>query len=155
MIAEESRNSPCVIACPPLVFIAALGIGWFLNWLIPLLMPSPWHIAGSILILTGFSLGSWGYQALRRAGTAVRPDRPVTTLVMDGPYRYTRNPLYIGLTTMYLGITLSTGVLWLLVTLLPVLAMMHWKIVRREEQFLEAKFGDTYGTYKARVRRWI
>lgn len=155
MIAEQSRNSPCVIACPPLIFLAALGIGWFLNWLTPLLLPSPWHIAGGALILAGFSLGSWGYYALRRAGTAVRPDRPVTALVTDGPYRYTRNPLYIGLTTIYLGIALSTGVLWLLITLVPVLAVMNWKIVRREEQFLEAKFGDAYRNYKVRVRRWV
>jgi len=56
---------------------------------------------------------------------------------------------------MYLGIALSTGVLWLLVTLLPVLAVMHWKIVRREEQFLEVKFEDAYRNYKARVRRWV
>ena len=155
MIAEHSRNSPCVIACPPLVFIAALGIGWFLNWLIPLLMPSPWHIAGGILSLAGVTLGLWGVHALHRAGTPVRPDRPVTRLVTDGPYRYTRNPLYIGLTTIYLGIALSTGMLWLLVTLVPVLAVMNWKIVRREEQFLEAKFGDAYRDYKARVRRWV
>lgn len=155
MIAENSRSSPCVIACPPLVFLAALGIGWFLNWLVPLLLPSPWHIAGGIVIFAGFSLGSWGVHALHRAGTSVRPDHPVTTLVTDGPYRYTRNPLYIGLTTIYLGIALSTGVMWLLVTLAPVLAMVHWKIVRREEDFLEAKFGEAYRDYKTRVRRWI
>ena len=158
MIAEHSRSSPCVIAYPPLVFIAALGIGWFLNWLIPLLLPSPLYavrIAGGILILAGSALGFWGVHALHRAGTAVRPNRPVSSLVTDGPYRYTRNPLYIGLTADYLGITLSTGVLWLLVTLVPGLAVMHWIIVRREEQFLEAKFGDAYRDYKARVRRWI
>ena len=155
MIAEQSRNSPCVIACPPLVFIAALGIGWLLNWLLPLLLPSPWHIAGGLLGLAGTTLGLWGVHALHRAGTPVRPDRPVTRLVTDGPYRYTRNPLYIGLTTIYVGIALASGMLWLLVTLVPVLAVMNWKIVRREEQFLEAKFGDAYRDYKSRVRRWI
>lgn len=158
MIAEqlrESRNSPCVVACPPLVFLAALGVGWLLNWLVPLRLPSPLHIAGGILSIAGFIFGRWGVRSLHRAGTAVRPDRPVTALVTDGPYQYTRNPLYIGLTTIYLGIALSTGVLWLLVTLAPVLAMTNWKIVRREEQFLEAKFGETYRAYKARVRRWV
>ncbi|HEY1789266.1 MAG TPA: methyltransferase, partial [Verrucomicrobiae bacterium] len=68
---------------------------------------------------------------------------------------YTRNPLYIGLTTIYVGIALSTGVIWFLVTLAPVLVMVNWKIVRREEQFLEGKFGDDYRVYKTRVRRWV
>ena len=155
MIAEHSRSSPCVIAYPPLVFVAALGIGWFLNWLTPLSLPSPWYIAGGSLIVAASALGFWGVHALHRAGTAVRPNHPVTALVTDGPYRYTRNPLYIGLTANYLGIVLCSGVLWLLVTLVPVLAVINWIIVRREEQFLEAKFGDTYRDYKARVRRWI
>lgn len=92
---------------------------------------------------------------MRRAGTSVRPDRPVTALVTDGPFQFTRNPLYIGLTTIYVGISLSTGVLWMLVTLVPTLAIVHWKIVRREEQFLEAKFGEAYRLYTARVRRWV
>jgi protein-S-isoprenylcysteine O-methyltransferase Ste14 len=155
MTSEDSTNSPCVIACPPLVFLAALGIGWFLNWLDPLLLPLPLHIAGGILSLAGIAVGLWGVRAFRQAGTAVRPDRPVTALVTNGPYQYTRNPLYMGLITIYLGIVLSSGVLWLLVTLVPVLAMVHWKIVRREEQFLEAKFGEDYRDYKARVRRWV
>jgi protein-S-isoprenylcysteine O-methyltransferase Ste14 len=120
-----------------------------------LLLPLPLHIAGGILSLAGIAVGLWGVRAFRQAGTAVRPDRPVTALVTNGPYQYTRNPLYMGLITIYLGIVLSSGVLWLLVTLVPVLAMVHWKIVRREEQFLEAKFGEDYRDYKARVRRWV
>ena len=158
MIAEQLRDapdSPRVVAYPPLVFLAALAIGWFLNWLMPLRLPSSLPIAGGILALSGIALGLWGVRALHRAGTAVRPDRPVTALVTNGPYQYTRNPLYIGLTTIYFSIALSTGVMWLLVTLIPVLAMVNWKIVRREEQFLEGKFGETYRVYKARVRRWV
>jgi protein-S-isoprenylcysteine O-methyltransferase Ste14 len=155
MIAQSSRSSPCVVACPPLVFLAALVIGCFLNWLHPLQLPLPLHIAGGILILAGVTFGLWGIHAFHRAGTAVRPDLPVTALVTDGPFQYTRNPLYMGLTTIYVGIALSSGVLWFLVTLLPVLGIVHWKIVRREEQFLEAKFGEVYRDYKTRVRRWV
>jgi protein-S-isoprenylcysteine O-methyltransferase Ste14 len=158
MIAEnlrDSPDSPRVVAYPPLVFLAALGAGWFLNWLHPLRLPSSLPIAGGILVLLGITLGLWGIRAFHRAGTAVRPDRPVTALVTDGPFHYTRNPLYIGLTTIYVGIALSTGVIWFLVTLAPVLVMVNWKIVRREEQFLEGKFGDDYRVYKTRVRRWV
>ena len=155
MTAEQLRDSPRVISFPPLVFLAALLSGLFLNWLFPIHMPSPLLISGGILALSGITFGLWGIHAMGRAGTPVRPDRPVTALVTDGPFQFTRNPLYIGLTTIYVGISLSTGVLWLLVTLIPALAVVHWKIVRREEQFLEAKFGVAYRDYKARVRRWL
>lgn len=155
MIAEELRDSPRVMSCPPLVFLAALGIGWFVNWLLPIQLPLRLPVSGGILGLCGAALGLWGVRALHRAGTSVRPGHPVTALVTDGPYQYTRNPLYIGLTTICLGIVLATGVLWMLVTLTPTLALVHWKIVRREEQFLEAKFGEPYRIYKRRVRRWV
>ena len=85
----------------------------------------------------------------------MRPDLPVMALVTDGPFRYTRNPLYMASTTIYSGIALSTGVWWLWVTLVPALMVVHWKIVKREEQFLEWKFGDRYRSYKSRVRRWV
>ncbi len=155
MIAERSKDSPNVISCPPLVFLTALGSGFLLNWLVRL--PSFWSlpISGEILALAGFALGTWGFHAMYRAGTPVRPDLPVVALVTDGPFRYSRNPLYIGLTTIYAGVALSTGVLWLLVTLVPALLVLHWKIVKREEQFLEWKFGERYRSYKTRVRRWV
>ena len=155
MIAEQSKDSPNVISCPPLVFLTALVAGFLLNWLFQL--PSFWSlpITGAIFGMAGFVLGFWGVHSMHRAGTSVRPDLPVMALVTDGPYRYTRNPLYMALTTIYVGIALSTGVLWLLVTLVPTLLVVHWKIVRREEQFLEWKFGDRYRSYKSRVRRWV
>lgn len=155
MIAEGSRTSPDVIPFPPLVFIAALGTGWLINCLVPFQLPAPLRVAGGILIFAGITLGMWGIRAMRRAGTPVRPDRPVTALVTDGPFQHTRNPLYIGLITIYLGIAFSTGILWLFVMLAPALMVAHWKIVRREEQFLEMKFGSAYRDYKARVRRWV
>lgn len=157
MISERSKDLPDVISFPPIVFISALGLGMLLNWL----MPSLWFssgclkITGGLLGFIGTTLCTWGAIALHRAGTNVRPNRPVTALVTEGPFRFTRNPLYIGLTSIYLGITLYTGALWPLATLLPALAVIHWRIVLREEQYLESRFGDSYRAYKARVRRWI
>lgn len=155
MIAEHSKDSPNVISCPPVVFLTALFGGFLLNWLV--LLPSFWFlpITGGIFGMAGTALALWGVHAMHRAGTSVRPDLPVIALVTDGPFRYTRNPLYTAMTTIYVGIALSTGVLWLLVTLAPALFVVHWKIVRREEQFLEWKFGDRYRSYKSQVRRWF
>ncbi len=157
MISERSKDSPEVISYPPVVYFSAFGVGALLNWLVPLRSYAceSSHIAGGIMGLIGTALGLWGVYAFHRAGTAVRPRRPVTALVTDGPFRYSRNPLYVGMTIIYLGMTLSLGSWWPLATLIPALAMVHWRIVLREEQFLENRFGENYRAYKANVRRWI
>ena len=92
---------------------------------------------------------------MKRAGTNIRPDQPTLALASDGPFRFTRNPLYIAVTGLYLGIALLVNALWPLVLLIPVLAVLRWGVVGREERYLEAKFGEPYRAYKARVRRWI
>jgi len=145
------------MACPPLAFLGALGAGLLLQWLIPI-RPFPLGFSqplGGAFCLASIAVGIWGSTTMRRAGTNVRPDRPVTALVTGGPFRFSRNPLYLSLTALYLGITLLGDALWPLATLLPALAVVHWRIVLREERFLEARFGDEYRAYKARVRRWL
>lgn len=156
-MAESSTNTPGVMACPPLIFLGALGAGLFLHWLIPtrLSLPELSRLPGAALCLASVAVGIWGGTTMHRAGTNVRPDRPVTALVTGGPFRFSRNPLYLSLTALYLGITLLCGALWPLVTLVPLLAIVHWRIILREERYLESKFGDEYRAYKARVRRWI
>jgi len=155
MTSEQSKDSPDVISCPPLVYLAALSLGLLLDWLVPSQRFSSFPVTGWLLAFAGFLIGFWGVRTFIHFGTNVRPDLPVTALVTSGPYRYSRNPLYMACTIIYLGITLSVGSLWLLVILMPTLALMHWKIVRREEEYLESRFGDDYRAYKARVNRWI
>ena len=157
MISERSKDCPDVIAYPPIIYFGWFGVGLVLDWLVPLhsYACESSHIAGGILGFIGTVIGLWGVHAFHRAGTNVRPNRPVTALVTDGPFRFSRNPLYVAMTVIYLGMTLSTGSWWPLAALLPTLAMVHWRIVLREEQFLEAKFGEAYRDYKTRVRRWV
>jgi protein-S-isoprenylcysteine O-methyltransferase Ste14 len=157
MISESTKASPDIISCPPLLYMGAMGPGLLLDWLVPLqrFSSASCPVAGWILAFAGFVIGFWGVRTFIRAGTNVRPDLPVTALVTDGPFRYSRNPLYMACTIIYLGITLSVGSLWLLVMLIPTLAVMHYKIVRREEEYLEGRFGDSYRAYKAQVHRWI
>lgn len=140
-----------------MIFLGALGLGMLLNWLIP----SPQFsleslkITGGLMCFVGSMVCGWGIFTFQLAGTNVRPNRPVTALVTGGPFRYSRNPLYLGMTLIYLGIVLCTGALWPLATLVPTLAIVHWRIVLREEVYLESRFGDNYRAYKARVNRWI
>jgi len=157
MILERTKETPNVISFPPLVFLGAFVLGLLVNWLVPMLPFSsePLRAVGGMMGLAGSLLGIWGVCTLHRAGTAVRPNSPVTVLVTNGPFRFSRNPLYSALTIIYLGGTITLGIWWPLATLVPALAVVHWKIVRREEEHLEARFGDGYRDYKARVRRWI
>lgn len=156
-MTDRLKDSPDVIACPPLIFLAALGLGLLLHWLIPIwscpmIFSKPLGIA---LCLTGIAVGFWGSATMHRAGTNVRPDLPAKALVTGGPFRFSRNPLYLSLIAFYLGITLFCGAMWPLIMLAPVLVFVHWRIVLREERYLETKFGDAYRDYKTRVRRWI
>jgi protein-S-isoprenylcysteine O-methyltransferase Ste14 len=140
-----------------MLFLAALGVGLYLQRLMPVrtFPPEPACVAGAALCCAAVTVGIWGSITMHRAGTNVRPDRPATALVTGGPFRFSRNPLYLSLITLYLGITLLFDAMWPLIMLMPVLAFVHWRIVLREEKYLETKFGDAYRDYKTRVRRWI
>jgi protein-S-isoprenylcysteine O-methyltransferase Ste14 len=85
----------------------------------------------------------------------VRPDQPTLAIVTDGPFRYSRNPLYLATTGLYLAIALLVDTVWPLVLLVPMLVVLDWGVVRREERYLEAIFGETYRVYRTQVRRWL
>jgi protein-S-isoprenylcysteine O-methyltransferase Ste14 len=110
---------------------------------------------GLALVALSVGLAIWGRQALVSAGTNVNPYRPSTAIVDSGPYRFTRNPLYVALTLMYVGLTLAFDTWWGFILLVPVLIIMHLGVIRREERYLEGKFGESYRGYRARVRRYL
>ena len=97
----------------------------------------------------------WFLRTFRRAGTPVDVRRPTTRVVTDGPFRFSRNPGYLSLTGMYVGLTAVTDALWPLVFLPGVLLAVQRGVIKREERYLERKFGEDYLAYKARTRRWI
>jgi protein-S-isoprenylcysteine O-methyltransferase Ste14 len=96
-----------------------------------------------------------GDRAVRKAETNINPYEPLTTIVIEGPYRFTRNPLYLATTLIYGGIAVRLNVLWATLVLPLVLAVIQRGVIEREERYLERKFGEEYTQYKARVRRWI
>jgi protein-S-isoprenylcysteine O-methyltransferase Ste14 len=155
--AREMPDNPGVIAPPPLIYAGALVIGLLANRLYPLaLLPRGLsRVLGWPLIFGGFVIGSLGLREMKRAGTNVDPREPTTTIVTGGPYRFTRNPLYLSMTLVYAGITALANALPAALLLPAVLAFMRRGVIEREERYLERKFGDEYMDYKARVRRWI
>ena len=156
-MTEDRPDHADVIGPPPLLYGAALVIGAGLEWFWPTAigLGSLPLVLGAILIVGGLAIALLGALALHRAGTAIPPNRPTTELVTDGPYRFSRNPLYLALTLIYAGVGLIADDLWILILLVPLLLLIHWGVVVREERYLEAKFGEAYRRYKERVRRWL
>jgi len=145
---------------PPLFFVVPLLVGVWLN------TRDPWPIVtagSSVLVALGIAVLAAGIAldivALRtfgRRGTTVLPAlRPTSVIVASGPYRFTRNPMYVGLVLAYIGIALLANTVWQFL-LLPagVLAVDRY-VIRREERYLAAKFGEEYNAYRRHVRRWL
>jgi protein-S-isoprenylcysteine O-methyltransferase Ste14 len=153
----SKQDTPGVIAPPPLIYLTALVIGLSLSYLAPtpFLPRSLAYGLGAVLILIGAWIILSARRMMLRAGTAIRPTIPTTALVITGPFRFTRNPLYVGATLIYVGIAVAGRSLWALALLLVVLAVMQRGVIDREEHYLERRFGADYVRYKERVRRWI
>ncbi len=157
MTDNSKQDAPGVIARPPLIYLGFLALGLGLDWLWPYpLLPEAWrYILGGALIGLGIALALASFRHFRAAGTAVDPLKPSTAILTDGPYRISRNPIYIGLTAAYAGVGIAADAPWVWVLLLPTLVVMHYGVIAREERYLERKFGKEYLDYKAHVRRWL
>jgi protein-S-isoprenylcysteine O-methyltransferase Ste14 len=148
-----------VIALPPLIFLGFLAAAAVLEAVVPFPLLAahafPRYLAGAALAAGGSVIIAMGARRFLAAGTNTAPTLPTTALVVDGIYRRTRNPLYLGTTLVYLGLGVAAGSLWAIVLLVPLMWVINVGVVAREERYLERKFGDAYRAYKARVRRWI
>jgi len=142
---------------PPLVYLASIFLGLVLHiaWPLPLLEHAVAAPVGAGLVLVAIGLFVTAVRAFRAVGTPVPGNRPTTTIVRAGPYRFTRNPIYLAFSVLQVGIGLWVGSLWFLLTLVPALALMSLWVIPREERYLEARFGSEYLSYKASVRRWL
>jgi len=153
------ETGPGVRFPPPLVFVLGMVAAWYLNRILTFEIdgagPGWVQIGlGVALVAAGLALTVWAVVTLRRAATTVRPDRPAARLVTNGPYRRTRNPIYLGFTVAYAGLAVLLNWAWPLVLLPVVLITLTVVVVQREEQYLHAEF-DAYEDYSKRVRRWL
>jgi protein-S-isoprenylcysteine O-methyltransferase Ste14 len=156
----ETNDTSGVRILPPLVYFTGLTAGLLLDrvWpvrIVPPAMGPVLGVAGWVLVAIGLLLPISAVILFRRAGTSPVPTRPTTALAFGGPYRFTRNPMYLGLALVQAGVGLIANALLPVVFLAPVLFVIRRYVIDREERYLERKFGESYLSYKRRVRRWL
>lgn len=145
------------IVRPPLVFLTSVltGIVVDIAWPLPFLPPALARPVGSSVVVVAIALFSCAVRELRAAGTPVPGNKPTTAIVRSGPYRISRNPIYLAFALLQLGIATWVNSGWLVVTLVAGVALIVAVVIPREERYLEERFGATYLDYKASVRRWL
>jgi protein-S-isoprenylcysteine O-methyltransferase Ste14 len=160
MAVTGTRDNAGVIAPPPLIALAAVVLGLALDWLLPAyvltVLLSFWQrvVIAVILAGAGTALAIPALFGFRSAGTHVEPWKPATALVTGGIFGRLRNPMYVGLTLCLAALSILLASDWMLVMTVVFVLVIHFGVVKREERYLEAKFGDAYRAYKARVPRY-
>jgi protein-S-isoprenylcysteine O-methyltransferase Ste14 len=153
----DEQDNPGIRVPPPLIYLLPLLLGLLLNRRlhVPFLPRGVTRVLGWPLVGGGLALAAWFARTLHGADTTLRTDKAVSSLVQDGPFRYSRNPGYLSLTMLYVGIAILRNALWAILLLPLVLYVIQREVIGREERYLERTFGEEYLAYKRRVRRWV
>ena len=157
---ERPIPHPGVKFPPPFLFAAGFLGAWLAHRRWPIaILPESWRGAGAaagvIAVVMAVAILGWAFATFLRHRTAILPHRPASRVVRDGPYRWTRNPMYVSMTLTYLGLALITNALLPLLVLPLVLVLLVRFVIRREERYLASAFGDDYTAYCRDVRRWL
>ena len=153
----DEPDNPSIRVPPPPVYLLALLLGLLLDRKahVPFLPRGVARVLGWPLVGGGMALAAWFVRTMRGVDTTIRIDKPVSSLVKNGPFRYSRNPGYVALAMIYTGIAVLRNALWAILLLPLVVYVIQREVIEREERYLERTFGEEYLAYKARVRRWI
>jgi len=156
-MTEQNMDHAQVMVPPPMIFLGYLIGALILNWIVP--FPAPWEfilrVVGGLAIIAGIVLVGSAFFQMRNAHTPVDPRQSVTALVIGGPYRFTRNPIYLGFFLIYIGFTLLDGTLWGLIASPFLIWTITQAVIHAEEIYLDGKFGEKYKQYRSRVRQWL
>ncbi|AZO24606.1 isoprenylcysteine carboxylmethyltransferase family protein [Mesorhizobium sp. M1E.F.Ca.ET.045.02.1.1] len=157
MAMNDEKDNPEVAVFPPLLFLVALILMLALRHVFPLAIGGRplTTVLGIVLAALAIAIIAWGRMTMQRAGTNIEPTKPTLAIVTSGPFRFVRNPLYVGLMGLLLGIGLIFDTWWGVLAVVPVFLILHFGVVLREEAYLERKFGEPYRAYKASVRRYL
>ena len=151
MVREDALDSPGIVVPPPAIYAVGLAAGFTAHHFDPIGLGARWP--GFLLIASSLVLQVLAFREFRRHRTSVRPDRPSTQLITGGPFRYLRNPLYLSLSAIAVGVAFVVSGVWIAVGAIAAHVALRIWVVPREERYLESRFGDAYRTYKATVPR--
>jgi len=158
-LPNDAEKIPFIAKYPPLIPVTSLIAGLALHFGVPIGFPEQAHTvspyAGAALILFAGVLSSWAARTMKKSGVTPSPREPKTALTTGGPFRYTRNPLYIAMMSLYAGIGLALRSSWMLVFLPPMFVLFNRIVKKGEEPYLEERFREEYLRYKLNVRRWL
>jgi protein-S-isoprenylcysteine O-methyltransferase Ste14 len=159
-MSAQHTDRPNLVIFPPLVLAIVLVLAIALQWAAPLGVLSQFdqfwrNITGGGLLVIGIALTQAGARTLLAQGTNVNPRKPAVTLATEGIYQWTRNPMYVGGGPLMIGLAIVFALDWLPLLMVPAAFVLHFGIVRREEQYLIGKFGEEYRRYCARVPRYL
>ncbi len=155
--ARPPRDRAEIILLPPLIYLGGLVAGFIVESWVPTSLGSRWPVSAAavVLITAGALLGLWGELTMKRAGTSPFPWKPTQAIVDSGPYRFSRNPLYVAQALIHIGVAALGDSAWALGALLPVLVVVRYGVIKPEEEYLTRKFGEAYLAYTRRVGRWL
>ncbi|MCA3278007.1 MAG: isoprenylcysteine carboxylmethyltransferase family protein [Roseomonas sp.] len=151
----EVDHGPGVRLPPPVLVGGVLALGWGAHLFFPVTLGPPMPNFGMLVVLLGIGLIGWALLALVKAGNDPRPDKPDAAIVTTGPFRFSRNPIYLGFLVVVLGFALRWGDLWGWLALLACHLALDRLVVVKEEAYLTTRFGAAYEGYRKRVRRWV
>jgi protein-S-isoprenylcysteine O-methyltransferase Ste14 len=156
-VSNDEPDKPGIRVPPPPIYLLALLLGLLLDrsMHVPFLPRGVARLFGWPLVGGAMTLAAWFARTMRRADTTMHINKPVSSVVQDGPFRFSRNPGYLSLTMLYAGIAVLRNALWAIVLLPLVVYVIQREVIEREEGYLERTFGEEYLNYKARVRRWV
>ncbi len=154
-MTAEKKDVPAIIMLPPVLVLLHVIAGTVINWFFRGYYGHAWGYIGLFLLLICFGIIAWAKNLFEAAGTPVPPNQPATAIVKEGPYKFTRNPMYLSFMIGFIGLSFLAGAPFMTLLALPLLYLLDRRVIVPEEEYLTAKFGETYLDYKKQVRRWI
>ncbi len=151
----ENGDAPQILTMPPNILLMAIVAGLIVNWIIPVSFGHTWGALGLVLVLASIGMTIWCKRLFDEAGTNIRPDMPSLALVTDGPYKYSRNPIYLCFLFGYAGLAMLADAPLMLLMLAPLWYILDRHVIQPEEDYLAEKFGGAYLEYQSEVGRWV
>jgi len=157
-VTTDDNDKPGVIAFPPFIFLASAAISALVHFFLiqlPIMSYNTCLVCGVVLVILAPTLALSAFRTMKAAGTNILPSKPALTIVRSGPFRFTRNPMYLSLCLLQVALGFFLNDWITLFFVVPLALIFHYGVVLREERYLTAKFGEPYLQYKCQVRRWI